>query len=378
MPQSSRLPDAPAASIETGSGSAHLDAALAELPNAPAVFLLWPKEGEPYLAKTALLRRRLTRLLAERTQPSRFLNLRHTMARVDYWLSGSSLESTVRMWELAKKYFPKTYLELLHLRMPPYLKVILTNEFPRSQITTHLGRAAARYFGPFRSRASAEKFESQFLDLFQMRRCQEDLITSPTHPGCIYGEMGLCMRPCQQAVGVEEYAHEISRVVEFLDTNGRSLLDPTLAARDRLSQEMQFEDAARQHKRLEKIQEVLKLADDLARDLDHLHGVAVTRSAAANAVELWFVQGGCSLGAARVTFEVVAGKPVPLDQVMRETAASRVLTPQSMRERQEFLAILARWYYSSWRDGEWLDFESFDDIPYRKLVHAVSRVARAV
>ena len=185
------------------------------------------------------------------------------------------------------------------------------------------------------------------------------------------------MRPCQQAVGVEEYGHEISRVVDFLDTNGRSLLDPTLAARDRLSQEMQFEDAARQHKRLEKIQEVLKLADDLARDLDHLHGVAVTRSAAPNAVELWFVQGGCSLGAARVTFEVVEGKPAPLDQVLRETAASRVAAPKHARaagiSRDPGALVLL-----SWRDGEWLDFESFDHIPYRKLVHAVSRVARAV
>src|ERR1039458_6857814 len=48
--------------------------------------------------------------------------------------------------------------------------VPLTNEFPRSQLTTHLGRAPALYCGPFRSRASAEKFESQFLDLFQIRR----------------------------------------------------------------------------------------------------------------------------------------------------------------------------------------------------------------
>src|SRR5579862_697104 len=364
--------------IEVPEDLSGLDEQIAQVPNSPAVFLLWPREGDPYLGKTTLLRRRLLRLLKEREKPSRLLNLRHTVRRIEYQLTGSPFESAVLMYEFARRYFPKTYLDLLKLRMPTYVKLVLTNEFPRSQLTTHLGRAPALYCGPFRSRASAEKFESQFLDLFQMRRCQEDLITSPTHPGCIYGEMGLCMRPCQQAVGVEEYAHEISRVVEFLDTNGRSLLDPTLAARDRLSQEMQFEDAARQHKRLEKIQEVLKLADDLARDLDHLHGVAVTRSATPNAVELWFVQGGCSLGAARVTFEVVEGKPVPLDQVMRETAASRVLTPQSMRERQEFLAILARWYYSSWRDGEWLDFESFDDIPYRKLVHAVSRVARAV
>jgi hypothetical protein len=47
-----------------------------------------------------------------------------------------------------------------------------------------------------------------------------------------------------------------------------------------------------------------------------------------------------------------------------------------MRERQEYLALLARWYYSSWRDGEWLPIESFDNLPYRKLVHAISRVAR--
>jgi hypothetical protein len=46
-----------------------------------------------------------------------------------------------------------------------------------------------------------------------------------------------------------------------------------------------------------------------------------------------------------------------------------------LRERQEHLALLARWYYSSWREGEWVGFEDFEHIPYRKLVHAVSRVA---
>jgi hypothetical protein len=47
----------------------------------------------------------------------------------------------------------------------------------------------------------------------------------------------------------------------------------------------------------------------------------------------------------------------------------------TVRERQEYLALLARWYYSSWRDGEWLGFDSYEDIPYRKLVNAVARVA---
>jgi excinuclease UvrABC nuclease subunit len=355
-----------------------LDATLEEVPNGPAVFLLWPKQGTPHLAKTTVLRRRLLRLLRERATPSRVLNLRDTLARVEYWLTGSKLESSVRMYQLARQHFPKTYLDVLRLRMPPYVKVILTNEFPRSQITTHLGRAPAVYFGPFRTRVSAELFESQFLDLFQMRRCQEDLAPSPAHPGCIYGEMGMCLRPCQQVVNAEEYGHEVNRVIEFLRSDGRSLVDVATATRDRFSADLDFEQAARQHKRIEKIQEVLGLRDELARDIDGLNGVAVTASVEPQAVELWFVIQGAWQPPQRLTFEVVEGKPVSLDQKLREAVGALAPSKQTMRDRQEYLALLARWYYSSWRDGEWFAFDSLVNLPYRKLVHAISRVAQKV
>jgi excinuclease UvrABC nuclease subunit len=362
--------------IEVAEDLVGLDQALAQIPNIPAVFLLWPHEGDPYLAKTTLLRRRLLRLLKERDRPSRLLNLRHSVRRIEYQFTGSAFESAVRMYELARQHFPKTYLDLLKLRMPVYVKLVLSNAFPRSQLTTHLGRTPALYCGPFRSRASAERFESQFLDLFQMRRCQEDLDPSPEHPGCIYGEMGMCLRPCQQVVGREEYQQEVARVQEFLSTGGQSLLNTIAASRERFSQEMRFEEAARQHKRYEKVQEVLKLRDDLARDIDQLHGVAVTRSATAHAVELWIVREGHWQVPQRLSFEVQEGKPVSLDGKLREILGGAILRRLGVRERQEYLALLARWFYSSWRDGEWLGIESFGDLPYRKLVHAVSRVAR--
>ena len=362
--------------IEVPDDLAELDAALEALPNSPAVFVLWPREGEPHLSRTALLRRRLLRLLKEREKPSRLLNLRHTVRRIEYRLTGSALESAVVMYEQARRLFPESYLEILRLRMPPYIRIVLNNEFPRSFVTTHLTRAAGLHFGPFRSRASAERFESQFLDLFQMRRCQEDLEPSPEHPGCIYGEMGLCLRPCQQVVGAAEYGHEIARVVEFLRTDGRSLAEAIAHSRDRLSEEMRFEDAARQHKRYEKVQEVLKLRDELARDVDRLHGVAITRSLEREAVEMWFLREGNWQGPQRFSFEVKEGKTVSLDRKLRETFAAVEPRKLTMRERQEYLALTARWYYSSWRDGEWLGFDSYDDIPYRKLVNAVSRVAK--
>jgi excinuclease UvrABC nuclease subunit len=363
-------------SLDIADDLAGLDSAIEALPNNPAVFVLWPKEGEPYLSKTALLRRRLLRLFKEREKPSRLLNLRGTVRRIEYHLTGSAFESSIVHYEQARRLFPERYLEIIKLRMPTYVKIVLSNEFPRSQMTTHLTRSAGLYYGPFRSRASAERFESAFLDLFQMRRCQDDLVPTPEHPGCIYGEMGMCLRPCQQVVGSAEYAGEVSRVAEFLQTGGQSLLDSIARSRDRLSEEMMFEEAARQHKRFEKVQEAVKLSDELARDIDRLSGVAITRSLAKDAVDMWFLRGGDWQAPVRFGFEVVEGKPAPLDRKLRETFATVVPRKLTVRERQEYLALLARWYYSSWRDGEWLAFESWDEIPYRKLVNAVSRVAR--
>ena len=134
--------------IEAAGGLAELDAAIEALPNSPAVFTLWPREGEPYLSKTGLLRRRLLRLLREREKPSRLLNLRQTVAHIEYQLTGSPFESSIVIYEQARRLFPERYLDLLKLRMPPYVKIVLGNEYPRSHVTTHLTRTAALYFGP--------------------------------------------------------------------------------------------------------------------------------------------------------------------------------------------------------------------------------------
>src|SRR5580700_8858392 len=268
---------------------ASLDEAMDALPNSDAVFLVSAGDRSAYLAKTSMLRRRLLRILKPADGLRRSLNLRDVVTRVEYWLTASRFESMLLHYALAKRHYPDDYLRLVKLRMPAYVKLILANEFPRSQVTTRLSGGAGLYYGPFRTRAAAELFENQFLDLFQMRRCQENLEPSPQHPGCIYGEMNRCLRPCQQVVTREEYLSETARVEEFLTGNGAALISVASAARDRLSGEMNFEEAARQHKRLERIQSVLALRGDLACDIDRLYGVAIAPCLLPDSVYLWFV-----------------------------------------------------------------------------------------
>ncbi len=354
---------------------AEFDLALEALPNRPAVFLLWPRAGKPFLARTNVLRRRLIRLLGTRDAHSRSLNLRGTAERIEYRFAGSKLEAQFLVLELARKHLGPSYRDEIRLRLPPYVKLVLSNRFPRTQVTAHLGRAAAIYFGPFRNRSTAVKFESEFLDLFQLRRCQEDLEPSPGHPGCIYGEMGRCLRPCQEAVGVTEYRGEAERVAEFLRTSGRSLAGLAESARERFSAEMDFEGAALMHQRFQRIQEVLGLRDEMAREVERLNAIAVTPSAAPDAVELGWLRNGVWRGFSRLEFDPAGGTSVSLDARLREMALGIEDTPSHGNQRMEHLAILSRWFYSSWCDGELLMVDDWAKIPYRKLVNAVSRIA---
>jgi excinuclease UvrABC nuclease subunit len=261
---------------------------------------------------------------------------------------------------------------VLRLPKPSYVKLILSNLYPRTQITTRVVGGRSRYFGPFASRTCADQFEGQFLDLFQIRRCQEDLVPSPDHPGCIYGEMGRCLRPCQDLITIDEYAGEVRRVEEFLCTRGESLLDSAAAARERASEELQFEEAARQHTRYEKIEQILRQAGELARDVTRLHGVAVTRSLTPDSVGLWFLREGCWLDPR--TLSLAPHHTEPLDRRLRELVSG--LEDPTTKTRGDHLAILARWFYSSWRDGEWISVDSWDRVPYRRLVNAVHRALK--
>ena len=355
-------------------GEESLDATLAGLENIAAVYRIETRNGQVYLGRTSVLKRRIARLLGVRAQPSRVLSLRGLATSFSYWPAVSRLESSLLYYTLARAHFPDTYKKLANIRFPSYVRLVLSNEFPRTMITTQLRASGGISFGPFRSRATAEDFERATLDLFQLRRCQEDLEPSPDHPGCIYGEMNLCLRPCQSVVGVSEYHSEAVRVESFLRSNGESLIDNLETQRLRLSESMDFEEAARIHKRLERVQNVSRQRDPLATSMDHQFGVAVNRSGQLNTVELRFLWDGIWQDRVDFSLDVIEGRPVSLDKRLREVADSLEKQAASMSEKQEHLALLCRWFYSSFLDGEWLGFDSPDAVPYRRLVNAIHRI----
>jgi excinuclease ABC subunit C len=354
----------------------------AAVPAAPAVFLLRGDDGtaEPYVSKTANLRRRLQRLLGRVEERTKKLNLRDRVRWIEYAPTGSDFESGLLLYRVLRETFPKTYANRMRFRFAPLVKLHLENQYPRASITTRLGRLKGRnlYYGPFQSRTAAETFMNDSLDFFKMRRCVDDLHPDPTFPGCIYSEMKMCLAPCFKGCTDEEYSAEVYRVQAYFDSGGESLAREFSARRDVASANLAYEDAAAIHVRLEKLKPVLSRFPEIVHRLDRLSALIVQPCHLADSVTIFRVEGGAISGP--VLFSIQ-----PAEHTKSQSMESRVLAVMegfpsvkapSAFETMEHLALLKRWYYRGHRIGEIFLADEKGIFPMRRIVRGIGRVLR--
>src|SRR5277367_2736027 len=251
---------------------------LAALPESPGIFALFgadPK-AEPYLARTTNLRRRLNRFLDAKPTQTKRLRLTERVARIEYTATGSDFESSLVLYNATNQAFGERARKRLHLYAPYFLRMTVKNRYPRVYVTNTITKSAAgSLYGPFPSRAAAERFCDEALNLFLLRRCNPDLDPDPTFPGCVYSEMKMCLAPCFKGCTDESYAEEAVRVEAFLATRGQSLLDDLSKERDAASEALDFEKAAAVHARIQKVEAVSALASEAVHPLAQLRAIIV-------------------------------------------------------------------------------------------------------
>jgi excinuclease UvrABC nuclease subunit len=368
---------------------AHSDDFFSALPPRPAVCLIQLRDetAEPLLIRTQDLRRRLQRLLGPRDPASKRLNLREVASSIRYRLTGSRFEQIFTYYLHAKQLFPKRYQDMLRLRPPAVLKISLRNAYPRCYVTRRIAvddsgaPVAGAYYGPFASRRSAEAFAGSALDFFKVRRCQIKIRRDPSFPGCIYSEMKMCLAPCFAGCTKDDYDVEVQKLVQFLDTSGGSLRDSLEHERESASEQLDFEHAAALHKKVEKLDDALRGSPELPRRIQNLTAVILQRSAEDQTIAVYAVRGGWLAEPTFVRFAEIAGQPRSAEHIFREYleasasqpagSSASAITP-SKNTLSEHLWLVARWYYSSPREGEIFFREK--DWPYRRIMRGCSRL----
>lgn len=245
---------------------------LAHLPETPGVYRMFDAEGRLlYIGKAKNLHRRVSSYFTNSSGHSdKVLDLVRNVREITYDETGSELEAALREAELIYTLKPPYNRLSKHLPRVAFLKLAVTNAYPRLSISAKPGSDRAMYIGPFRSREFADKAQRLLARLFSLRTCQGNLTPDPAVTPCLIGQVGACSAPCAARIAPEAYMAHVTAFLQFLNGEDSQLRESLVEKRDALAAELRFEGAAR-------IQQDIQLLDQIQLVHQRFHWI-VTRA----------------------------------------------------------------------------------------------------
>ncbi len=234
--------------------------AVADLPHRPGVYRFTGEDGALlYVGKAVDLQQRVSSYTVNsKGHSSKTLDLIRHIRGVSVEETGSELEAALREAELIRALQPPYNVLRKHLPRIAFLKLSVADRHPRLSLASRPSSRRARFFGPFRSRAHAERALEVLAKAFQVRTCAGRLDPSPDFAPCFEGQVGNCSRPCNRGVADDTYDLQVRELIRFFDEDSDDVVRRLEVRRDELSERLQFESAARLQRDLDMLRHLRK------------------------------------------------------------------------------------------------------------------------
>ncbi|WP_026496291.1 excinuclease ABC subunit UvrC [Butyrivibrio sp. WCD3002] len=285
---------------------------LKKLPNQPGVYIMRDENDTiMYVGKAINLHNRVRsyfrKIVGRGPQIDRMVS---QIARFEYIVTDSELEALVLENNLIKENSPRYNTMLKDDKTYPYIKVTVSEDFPRILFSRIMKKDKSRYYGPFTSAAAVKDTIELINKIYGLRTCNRVL---PRDIGvdrpCLNYHMGRCSAPCDGKISKEEYGQRIAGALNFLDGNYAPIMKDLSDKMEAASEELNFERAAYYRDLLASVRQVAqkqKMTDAAMEDKDILAIAADENDAV---VQVFFVRDGRLIGREHFYMTHISGNP---------------------------------------------------------------------
>jgi len=269
---------------------------LAQIPDAPGVYLMIGRNGEIlYIGKAISLRNRVRSYFQEgAAHHPRTTAMVEKVADVRTIVVTNEVEALILEANLIKRHQPPFNVRLRDDKRYPYLKV--TNEpFPRVVFTRFVRNDGARYFGPYTNAHGLRELIDLVRLVFPLRTCREPIDGRRKRP-CLQYHIKRCLAPCVGYQTEAEYDRTIDEVVLFLEGKQDSLLARLQHEMSEAAEHLNFEAAARLRDRVVQVRRVTEEQKVVWKSRLDMDLVGIARAQGQACMQVFLVRGGKLIG----------------------------------------------------------------------------------
>lgn len=286
---------------------------LKKLPGKPGVYLMKDiNDNIIYVGKAISLKNRVRQYFqSSKNHSIKIRKMVKNIASFEYIVTRTEVEALVLECNLIKKYDPKYNIRLKDDKTYPYIKIDVTNDFPRVQVVRRMKKDGEKYFGPYTNSTAMWEIVDLIKDTWQLRTCQRVL---PRDIGkqraCLNYHIGKCHAPCEGKISSEDYKVMIDEILGFLSGKYQDVIAGLTEKMNAASENMEYEKAAGYR---DKIIAISKLEQKQQATLSSMLDqdiIAFAKSPEDTLVQVYFVRDGKMVGREHFYFKGTEGEKI--------------------------------------------------------------------
>ena len=287
-----------------------IEAELKKLPAKPGVYIMHDKKDAIiYVGKAIILKNRVKSYFRSSTKKTaKIQKMVSLIARFEYIVTDSELEALVLENNLIKEHSPKYNTMLKDDKTYPYIKVTVSEAFPRILFARDMKKDKSKYFGPFTSAAAVKDTIELINKLYKLRTCNK---VFPRDIGkdrpCLNHHIKQCMAPCQGYITEDAYAERVAKALEFLNGNYKPIIKELEEKMREASEQMQFETAIEYRELLTSVKMVAQKQKITDSDFEDKDVIALAKGERDAVVQVFFIRAGKLIGREHFYMTQVSG-----------------------------------------------------------------------
>jgi len=222
---------------------------LSTVPTVPGIYIYRNANGTIiYIGKAKNLRNRVRSYFQQgRPVDAKTKAMIGKIADLETIIVDSEAEALILEDTLVKKHKPRYNILLRDDKSYPYVRVT-KEDYPRVFPTRNIIRDGSKYYGPFTDVRHLKKVMKVIRSIFRLRSCDykidSEAIRKKKYKICLDYHIDKCEGPCEGLISKEQYNKNVLNAIRILNGKTREFEKQLLDQMEKLSETMNFEEAA--------------------------------------------------------------------------------------------------------------------------------------
>jgi len=282
----------------------NLEWKIANLPESPGCYLMKSDGRIIYVGKAKNLKNRVSQYFHNsRAHTPKVRAMVEKVDDFDIMLVSTELEAFTLECNLIKLHMPHYNILLKDDKAYPYIRVNLSDDFPRIELARRQERDGARYFGPYRGATVVREVMDVLHMIYPLRTCAHAINPLKPRRPCVHHQIGQCLAPCAGKVTKEEYRAELSKALDFLNGKYKPVLDALKSRMADCARDMNYEGAAVYRDRIRAVETLIEKQTAISTTASDRDVIATLHHDFDALVCIMFIRSGRLIGSEKFTLE---------------------------------------------------------------------------